>query len=218
MDSEFWHERWAENQIGFHQDDINAHLTEFWNKLSLPKQGATVFVPLCGKSADILWLIKEGYKVVGVELSPLAVEQFFEENNLQPSIHKEEEFACWETENLSILVGDFFHLTSEHLRNIDAVYDRASLVALPPEMRSEYVEHLHSLLQDGTQTLLLTLEYHQNEIEGPPFSVHEDEVRALYAGSSQIELLFTQDLLPEKPKFKRAGATKLLEKVYQLKL
>lgn len=218
MDSGFWHDRWAENEIGFHQDDINAHLTAFWDKLTLPVKGATVFVPLCGKSLDMMWLLDRGYKVLGVELSPLAIEQFFEENNLVPSITKLGEFACWQADNISILVGDFFHLQREYLGEIDAVYDRASLVALPPEMRAEYVEHLHTLLQDGTQTLLLTLEYHQHEIEGPPFSVHEDEVRELYAGSRHIELLYTQDLLPEKPKFQRAGATKLLEKVYQLKL
>ena len=218
MNSDFWHERWAENEIGFHQDDINSHLTAFWGELSLPEQGATVFVPLCGKSTDMVWLRDRGYRVVGVELSPLAVEQFYEEHGLVPTVHKEEEFACWEAGNISILVGDFFHLETRHLEKVDAVYDRASLVALPPEMRAEYVEHLHSVLKDGTQTLLVTLEYNQEEIEGPPFSVHEDEVRELYATSRQIELLYTQDILPEKPKFQRAGATKLLEKVYQLKL
>lgn len=217
MDSVFWHERWQQNQIGFHQDEINAHLTSFWQQLDIPK-GSRVFVPLCGKSSDMLWLRAEGYKVVGIELSPLAVESFFVENALEPEVEHLDEFARWSCDDLEILVGDFFHLDANDIGEIHAVYDRASLIALPPEMRPDYVQHLHSLLADGTQTLLVTMEYEQSEMNGPPFAVHEDEVRALYANSSEIEHLLTLDILEESPRFKERGMTHLAEKVYQLKL
>ncbi|CAG0910721.1 unnamed protein product, partial [Cyprideis torosa] len=158
------------------------------------------------------------YKVIGIELSPVAAEQFFAENALIPTVSKQGEFAVWDCDGITILVGDFFHLTPSDLGKIDAVYDRASLIALPPEMRPDYVKHIHSLLDDGTQTLLVTMEYDQSQMNGPPFSVHEEEVRALYATSEQIDTLLTLDILPESPELERRGITSLIEKVYQLTL
>lgn len=217
MDSVFWHERWQQNQIGFHQDEINAHLTAFWKQLPLA-EGATVFVPLCGKSGDMLWLRSKGFRVVGVELSPLAVEAFFVENALEPEVEHLDEFARWSCDGIEILAGDFFHLKKEHIGHIDAVYDRASLVALPPEMRPDYVQMVHSLLAEGTPSLLVTMEYDQSQMNGPPFAVHEDEVRLLYKDSNEVEILLTIDVLDESPAFKQRGLQQLQEKVYRLKL
>ena len=217
MESDFWHERWQLNQIGFHQDEINTHLTAFWQKLAVPK-GSTVFVPLCGKSSDMLWLRAEEYRVIGIELSPVAVEAFFDENGLEPEIEHLDEFARWSCDGIEILVGDFFHLNPEILGRIDAIYDRASLIALPPEMRPDYVQHIHNLMEDGTPTLLVTMEYEQNEMNGPPFAVHEDEVRQLYKESEEVESLLTLDIFAESPHFAKRGLSALVEKVYRLKL
>lgn len=217
MESVFWHERWEQNQIGFHQDEINAHLTFFWHQLALPPE-SRVFVPLCGKSSDLLWLRAQGHKVTGIELSSLAVEAFFTENDLTPEVEHLDELARWSCDGIEIFVGDFFHLKAADLGNIDAIYDRASLIALPPEMRSDYVDHIHSLVKSGTPTLLVTLEYLQSEMNGPPFAVHEEEVRQLYNMSTEILVLKTFDILEESPHFKKRGLTQLEEKVYRLKL
>ena len=78
MDTDFWLERWQNNQTGFHQDEINSYLTRYWSGLGLT-QGSRVLVPLCGKSLDMLWLAEQGHSVVGIELSRLAIEAFFHE-------------------------------------------------------------------------------------------------------------------------------------------
>lgn len=154
MDKQFWIERWQENDIGFHQLEINPYLQTRWQQLSLIPN-SQVFVPLCGKSKDLLWLVENGYQVLGVELSPLAVEDFFQENNLTPIIKKQAGFKSYSIDNLEILCGDFFSLTIEHMQTISAVFDRAALVALPPELREQYSQHLIKVLPAKTQILLI---------------------------------------------------------------
>lgn len=215
MEKQFWIERWQLNEIGFHQDQINAYLESWWGKLNI-KAGAQVFVPLCGKSRDMLWILGQGYKVLGVEVSSLAVEDFFTENKLEPVIKKQGEFIRYEIDDLTILCGDFFSITENDLSEITAVYDRASLIALPPEMRKQYSDHLMAISPDKSQTLLVTLEYPQQEMDGPPFSVNEKEVYDLYVGYFQIEKLSEHDVLDESSRFKERGLTSLIEKVYRL--
>lgn len=215
MNPDFWHERWQSRQIGFHRDEVHPYLTQFWPTLGIAR-GSRVFVPLCGKSRDMLWLRAQGYEVVGVEISRLAVEAFFEENGLQPSVSEQGSFHVYETEGLRICCGDFFALTAADLSGASAVYDRASLVALPPEMRRAYAEHLAGLLTPGTKTLLVAFEYPQHEMDGPPFSVDEMEVRALYAGHCAISLLQATDILSDEPRFRARGVSRLHEKVYML--
>jgi thiopurine S-methyltransferase len=215
MKSEFWLERWQQNQIGFHQQQINAHLQEFWPKIEIPNDG-TVFVPLCGKSRDMLWLRAQGYKVLGIEISPIAVADFFKENRLDPRITESGPFQRWETDGLSILCGDFFDLQAKDLKHCEGVFDRASLIALPPEMRSRYAKHMMRMLPQAARFLLVTMEYAQEEMAGPPFSVHEDEVRTLYQSCYDICVLFEKDILTENPRFIAQGLSSLLEKVYRL--
>lgn len=215
MKSEFWLERWRQNQIGFHQQQINAHLQEFWPQIEMPDNGM-VFVPLCGKSRDMLWLRAQGYDVLGIELSPVAVENFFSENRLEPRVTESGPFQRWETDGLSILCGDYFDLQAEDLQHCAGVFDRASLIALPTEMRSRYAAHMMRMLPQAARFLLVTMEYEQHEMPGPPFSVHESEVRALYQSRYDICVLFEKDILSENARFREQGLSQLVEKVYRL--
>lgn len=215
MELSFWHERWERTEIGFHQQEINVHLQHFWSLLGL-RPGQRIFVPLCGKSRDLLWLAGEGYPVTGVEISPIAVEAFFTENRLQPRRWRESHFEIWEQDEIRILLGDFFTLEPHHLADIAGIYDRASLIALPPIMRERYARHLDAILPSGMRTLLVTLEYDQTLMNGPPFAVGETEVQELYASTHAVELLSTRDALAEESRWRERGLTWLLERVYRL--
>ncbi len=192
MIHEFWHERWEQDQIGFHQQEINGYLTSHWEELGLP-QGAPVFVPLCGKSLDMLWLREQGHPVFGIELSPKAVEAFFHENEIDPSVNETERFIEYSSEQLTLFAGDYFQLSAQDLGQIQAVFDRAALIALPAEMRAGYVTHMASLLPAGAHILLVTMQYPEGVLQGPPFSVGNDEVQSLYREHFSIENKGTWD-------------------------
>ncbi|MGR8932426.1 MAG: thiopurine S-methyltransferase [Gammaproteobacteria bacterium] len=215
MQHDFWHQRWQQNQIGFHQEEINPHLQRCWPKLRVRPKGK-VFVPLCGKSNDMLWLLSMGYQVVGVELSPLAVESFFSENGLQPIVRQSGNFHIYEISGLQIYCGDFFALQPEYFGNIDAVYDRASLIALPPDLRIEYALNLSELLSPSVEILLIAFDYPQHEMPGPPFSVQEDEVRGLFETWCEITLLGSESILEKEMRFKERGLSRLSEQSYRL--
>lgn len=215
MQADFWHERWQLGQTGFHQAEINRHLQQFWPQLQAAP-GGTVFVPLCGKSADMLWLRAQGHAVIGVELSPLAVRVFFAEHGLQAAVRQQGAFDVHEADGLRLYCGDFFDLCAEDLAGVAAVYDRASLIALPPHMRPAYAGHMRRLARPGTRVLLVAFEYPQHEMDGPPFSVSEAEIRSLYGGDCAIELLHAEDILDHEPRFRERGITRLQEKVYLL--
>ena len=217
MDPEFWRERWQKNEIGFHQEDINGPLQKYWQSLKLD-DNERVFVPLCGKSSDLLWIQSRGHPVLGVELSPLGVENFFKENRLQASSISDDKFIRWKCGSLEVLCGDFFDLRTSHLEGVAAVYDRASLVALPPEMREQYAKHFLSIIPRDIRVLLLTLEYQQREMKGPPFSVSEKEVKNLYGNNFKIVKLQEQEVSKDFPRFKERGLTSLTEKVFLLSM
>lgn len=214
MESEFWHQRWASNQIGFHEGHVNTYLARHYAHLAVAR-GQTVFVPLCGKSADLRWLADQGAHVLGVELSPIAVESFFAEQGLTPRTRKEAAFTVWDSGPIRLLCGDYFALAPADLAVVYAVYDRAALIALPPERRADYVAHLDRLLPGARRTLLVTLEYPQEQMQGPPFSVAEREVHSLFAGA-RIERLGIQDVLADNPRFRDKGLTRLLECAYRI--
>ena len=215
MEPSFWHERWERAEIGFHQREINLHLQRFWSRLDL-RPGQRVFAPLCGKSRDLLWLAGEGYPVTGVEISPVAVEAFFRENDLRPNRWREGGFEIWEQDEIRVLLGDFFALEPHHLADVAGVYDRASLIALPPAMRERYARKLATLLPGEIQTLLVTLEYDQAVMAGPPFAVDETEVRTLFEPGHEVELLYTRDALSEESRWRERGLAWLLERAYRL--
>lgn len=215
MDPDFWHARWRDSEIGFHQDEINLHLQGFWPQLQAPAN-SPVFVPLCGKSRDMLWLREQGHEVLGVEISPIAVEAFFRENGLAAVQTEQGAFIRWEFEGLAILCGDFFALQSQDLAGVGCVYDRASLIALPPAMRQRYVAQLKQVLPGRVPMLLVTLEYPQEQMDGPPFSVTEEEVQKLYTPDLQVTRLYEQSILDENPRFRARGLTRLVEKAYRI--
>lgn len=192
MEPDFWHKKWESNQIGFHADEVNPLLVNSFQALSLSK-GMRIFLPLCGKTLDIAWLLNEGYRVVGVELNPSAVEQLFAELGVEANIQVLDKFSCYSAENIDIYLGDFFDLTGEMLGPVDAIYDRAALVALPEDMRCDYRQHLMSITGEASQ-LLITYEYEQEKIPGPPFSVSEQEVFQAYQDIYAIRLLDEQDV------------------------
>ena len=215
MDTDFWHERWQANQIGFHQDEINTCLERFWPALE-PGHGKRVFVPLCGKSHDMRWLLQQGYKVIGNELSPLAVAAYFSEHGLTPEKQQVSHHTRWQHDDIEILCGDFFQLNSSDVGTIDAFYDRASLIALTPAQRPGYAKQLAELLSKDTPGLLVTLDYNQHEMSGPPFSVSAAEVEQLFSSNFEIRQIYSFDALEENRKFRERGLTELLEQVYQL--
>jgi thiopurine S-methyltransferase len=216
MNAQFWHERWESNQIGFHQEDIHYYLQEFWPHLNLAKR-QLVFVPLCGKSNDMLWLLDQGYQVLGIELSSIAIEAFFKENQLVPRKTPWNNFPSWEVDEIRILGGDYFALSRSEMVNVSAVYDRASLIALPEEMRMNYVKHLATLLNPQTPVLLITLTYPPTEMNGPPFSVNFEEIYSLYQNTFAIQHIATKEILAESPHFQARGLTSLTESAYLLK-
>ncbi len=215
MKASFWHERWERAEIAFHKQNVDLHLQQLWNRLNL-RTGQRVFVPLCGKSLDMLWLAGEGHPVTGVELSPLAVEAFFDENRLLARRSTEGGFHVWEAEEIRILNGDFFDLEPAHLADCAAFYDQASLIALPPAMRAEYVRHLDAVLPPGASGLLMTLEYDQAMRPGPPFSVSEAEVRMLFEPAYDVELLLGLDALAKGSHFSKLNLDRLQADWYLL--
>lgn len=216
MDSDFWHARWQADQIGFHQDEINPYLVNYWPALQLKGEGR-VFVPLCGKTLDMIWLLDQGHTIVGSEISPVAVEAFFTENRLNPEIRQEAGFTRWSCDRIEILCGDFFDLTPAGIGSIDALYDRAALIALTPVQRTRYAAMLRELLEQQTPGLLITLDYKQQQMDGPPFAVSTEEVRNLYQDGFTIEQLAHTDILDTQPRFREKGLTALTESVYRLR-
>jgi thiopurine S-methyltransferase len=214
MNKEFWLERWERAEIGFHQNDVNPYLLRYWKELH-PGVGE-VFVPLCGKSLDMLWLRQQGCKVLGVELSPIAVRDFFAENGMGLTHSSSGQFDFCEADGIRILCGDFFDLTKEDVAQVGVVYDRASLIALPLEMRERYARHLADILPPTTQILLITVDYPQAEMQGPPFAVSVGEVEALYGKYAEVRLLAQEDVLAQNPRFQQRGVSRMQENIFLL--
>lgn len=215
MDPSFWHERWQTRQIGFHQSSIHPFLERWWPGLAVPSR-ARVYVPLCGKSLDMVWLAMRGHRVVGSELIGLAVREFFGELGAPADAARHGPFLRHASGAFEILEGDALALTPATLGHIDAAYDRAALVALPPAMRRQYVESFARLVPGGARVLLVAFEYPQHLREGPPFSVEPHEVAALYGRDFSIRELERIDLIGESPKFREAGIETLHEVAYAL--
>jgi thiopurine S-methyltransferase len=215
MQAEFWHERWRTGQIGFHQTTVDASLRRLWPRLNLGK-GRRVFVPLSGKSLDLIWLRDQGYAVVGVELSAAAIEAFLMENGVPARRRVQGNLEIYESPDLTLFRGDYYELTPAHLGEVAAVYDRAALISWTPKLRDAYVEHMAKLLSAGTQMLLITLEYPQSQMSGPPFSVDADEVHRLYRPSFEIQQISRRDILASEPGLRERGVRELTEVCHHL--
>ena len=215
VDNQHWLDRWKEDRIGFHEAAVNRHLKTHLPQFALPA-AASVFLPLCGKAQDIVWLAQQGYEVIGIELSQLAIEAFFAENSLEFECFDTHCFTIYKSANISLLQGDFFDLRSEDLAACDLVYDRAALIAMELPDRPRYFEHMLSIIPSLSKMLLVTLDYDQSEMLGPPFSVPTDEVYQHYADAFSINLLERNEVIDERPRWRKVGLTALSESVFRL--
>ncbi len=216
MEHEFWHERWASGQTAFHQPEVNGHLTTFWPRLSHPTN-TDVLVPLCGKSLDMIWLAGQQCRVIGVELSQQAVDAFFEENAIARTIETRGAFTVSIADGIEIWCGDFFQLPADITRNVKAVYDRGALVALPEDMRGRYASHLAQLLQSGTESLLLCVNYDQSEMGGPPFAISDTMIAQYFGNDFAIEQLLDEAIADLPERFRERGLTAMRNSVHLLR-
>lgn len=210
MEADFWHRRWEGNQIGFHEGRVNRMLAAHHTALPI-EAGARIFLPLCGKTRDIAWLREQGYRVAGAELSAIAVAQLFEEMSLMPVVAAKGALIRHSIAGVDVFQGDIFDLDAATLGPVDAIYDRAALVALPDGMRARYTRHMIEITNSAPQ-LLVTFEYDQSAMDGPPFSIPDAWVHDLYGGDYRIALLDDQEV-PGKLK----GICPAREKAWLLK-
>ena len=211
MRPEYWLERWQEGRIGFHSAEANPRLVEHHRALG---DAIRVLVPLCGKSTDLEWLVVQGFEVVGIELSELAAQAFFSERGITPERREQGPFVAYQHGNVTILVGDFFDADADQLGAFDGVYDRAAMIALPPDLRARYCQHLQTLLTPKAKMLLVTL--HFDAPGGPPFSVTPEDVASAYAGAKKLTQLASVDVKSETPGPAERGATFVHENVHAI--
>jgi len=216
MQHQFWIERWENSEIGFHQPDVHDYLATHWPALKLPG-GSAVLVPLCGKSHDMVWIAGLGHRVIGVELSPIAVDAFFAERELKPTVETIGSFTVKSAGPYQLWCGDLFELPKEAVSQVAAVYDRAALVAFPPEMQSAYAKKLVEVVPAAAPIFLVTLSYPQGEIKGPPFSTALMEVASLFGASHRIALVESRDGLEQSQNLKERGVSRLEEALYILR-
>jgi thiopurine S-methyltransferase len=187
MQHDFWHKKWHESDIGFHNTEANPLLVKHFPSLGLTP-GSRIFLPLCGKTLDIQWLLAQGFQVVGAELSPIAIGQLFDGLGVAPEITQRENLQYYRAPNIEIFVGDIFNVSASLLSRVDAIYDRAALVALPFDMRKQYTSHLKAITHNAKQ-LMICFVYDQSQLAGPPFSINDDEVKAHYSSDYTLKLL-----------------------------
>ncbi|MDA1259450.1 MAG: thiopurine S-methyltransferase [Planctomycetota bacterium] len=219
---DFWLARWREGRIGFHEGRASERLRTHWPSLALAP-GAAVLVPLCGKAVDLIWLAERGHTVLGVELSAIAVADFFREQQLEAQKESLGAFTLWRAGRVAILCGDFFALDRALAEEVaggplEGWWDRAAMIALPAPLRLRYVTQIAALTAPGARGLLVGFEYPPEEKQGPPFSVDEAEIRARYCAPAFLEPEFLQrdDWLDREPAFREQGLTRVHETLFRL--
>jgi thiopurine S-methyltransferase len=212
MENSYWLDKWQKNDIAFHEQDINADLITYIDKLNL-NSGDYIFVPLCGKTKDILWLTEKGFHVIGVELSPIACNDFFAELNITPHVEKQSKFTKYQCNNIELLCGDLFNLTSSDLPIIHAVYDCKALIALPSDLRKKYIDHIVKCIGTKIKILLLTRET-GCQVKPPPFPISKTEVDLLYGSYFDIQLLKCLSITDIPERLAKKGYTEMTESVY----
>lgn len=222
MDSSFWLEKWQNGEIGFHQSGGHPALPEHWFKLE-PDVSEHILVPLCGKTRDLAWLAEHSHVVHGVELSERAGAEFFAESHLEPTIeihagHKRYRAQWLESGEVIIDVGDFFEVLATDGHGFNLFFDRAALIALPPDIRRRYVTRIADCLAPHARGLLVTLEYPSGALAGPPFSIDPDEVGTLFADTFDVEQVAAHNVLADYPGFAAQGVPWLVEHVFILNI
>ncbi|MFN3852457.1 MAG: thiopurine S-methyltransferase [Spirosomataceae bacterium] len=183
MEASFWIKSWELGGFytSFHRRDIHPYVLEYMTPDEI--ENKNILVPLCGKTLDMLYLAQYANKVIGVELVEEAIVQFFDENNLPYEMIDDETYVSG---NITLLKKDFMALTTEEIGQIDWIYDRASLVALPYEMRVDYLRAIDRLSDVGTKQLIITLEYFPL-INSAPFCIKPNEVDDYYGAGHIIK-------------------------------
>ena len=217
MKADFWVRKWELGETRFHQESINESLKEWWPSVGAPA-GSAVLVPLCGKSLDMRWLAEQGHSVVGVEVSPVACEQFFDGLKLEPAIEEAGRFRAFSAGPYRLLQGDLFAAMSADVGPVAAFYDRAAVVAMPPEMQPDYARQLVSLLPPGAAGLVNCLEYPPGAMNGPPFSIDEANLRDLLGARCEVTLLSATEINTEGTILEGRGLVGLAETSYRVQL
>lgn len=208
MEAEFWKTAWDEGRIGFHRSEYHPQLLDHFEKFQAESE-QSILVPLCGKTLDITWLSHQNLYVTGVELCQKAILEYFQDHNIDNYEVRDNSYTH---QNINLIVGDFFDYN--YPNGYDFIYDRAAIVALPPDMRKRYAKRCLELLKPQGKILLIAFEYDQSKVQGPPFNVQESEIHELYANEARIELLEQQTDRIQNPKFKEAGIERFTQKVY----
>ncbi|GAA5521694.1 thiopurine S-methyltransferase [Aliifodinibius salicampi] len=216
MNISYWKNRWEKGNTGWHMDHVYPLLPKLWPQFNLPAN-AKVLVPLCGKSIDLLWLLQKNFHVIGIEVSAKAIKQLERNSSLFFTCTNRKGHTVFEANSMEIWKDDFLNISPDVIGKVDAIYDKAALIALPPEIRKKYIPHLQSFCHSHTQILLQTFEYKQEEMQGPPFSVSQKELRTYFNPNFEIKLLYEKSKLNEFERFKERGLTSyFIEKVYQI--
>lgn len=215
MTHDFWQSRWQQGEIGFHAASVQPALIKHWPSLGVA-QGARVFVPLAGKSLDLHWLAERGYTIVGVELSPIAVADFFAEAKIDNvAITNDGPFSVHRAGPFEIWCGDYFALDPKTV-NVTAAYDRAALVAMTPDMQPAYADKLGQIMPAASKVLLIGLDYDQSQMQGPPFSIPSARITELLARNFTVDELGTHDGMAKSEHLRKRGLTRLEETTYAL--
>lgn len=212
MKNEFWLNKWKSDDILFHQEEVNSNLILYFSKLHLQKNDH-ILVPLCGKSKDMLWLSEQGLQVIGVELSPIACNDFFSELGVKPIIRNHNAFKIYQYNTIKVICGDFFALSAEDLPLIQAVYDCKALIALPLELRKKYVKHLISCIGDQVKILLVTIDTN-NTVKSPPFPVNDAEINLLFSDRFDIQKIKHKSVNIIAENLIQKGFIEIIECVY----
>lgn len=207
LDHTYWHKRWQDGETGWHQTDVSPSLRAHWPVLGLAGK-ERVLVPFCGKSLDMRWLAEQGHEVLGVEFSRLPIEQFFAEQQWQPTITQQKDGLHYRAGRIEIIEADLFQVDRATLAGCQAVYDRGALIAQPQEQRARYLDHIYAALPTGCRGLLLTVDYMQSEMAGPPFAVTAAELET-HLAEWQVERLQREDILAASPRFVQQGVSHL---------
>jgi thiopurine S-methyltransferase len=216
MEISYWQSRWRKDKTGWHMNHVFEPLKKYWPRLNLDSN-STVLVPLCGKSLDVNWLADCGHRVIGVDVSDRALQRIMHRGDASFKKSTQGSFIRYQSPRIELWCGDMLTLKKSWLPVIDAIYDKAALIALPPETRKTYVNHLASLIEPHTQIFLNTFEYNQHEMTGPPFAVHPNEINRLFRQKFTIECLEQHSLFDELSNFQRRGLSSyLVEKIYRL--
>ena len=218
MDHEFWKQRWQNNQLGWHLPEVHPSLVKFFPRFKLIT-GDRVFVPLCGKSVDMVWLAEQNLQVIGNEISSIAIQDFFDALQLLPVRSESGKLISWQAGPYTLYEGDYFDLTPAHVNDVKFIHDRAALIALPKEGdrgRKAYMKQMRNLFAADVQSLLVTLDYDQNIMNGPPYSVGYEEVIWHYAFDHIIEFLNEEEILEQESKFRERGLQQLTEWTFMM--